>query len=87
MLKPGLSQFDTDTKGAAASLDPLLKIAMDTVPKSQARLYTSCSKGHGWVEITGRRKVEEYLGRSQTSLGRRLSICCCRRRGSFHYGR
>ncbi len=32
MLKPGLSSFKTDAEGAAKSLDPLLKIAVDTVP-------------------------------------------------------
>lgn len=35
MLKPGLSSFDTDTKGAASSLDPLLKVAVESVPKDK----------------------------------------------------
>ena len=33
MLKPGLSSFDTDTVGAAKSLDPLLEVALKKVPK------------------------------------------------------
>lgn len=32
MLEPGLSSFDTDSVGAANSLDPLLKVAMNYVP-------------------------------------------------------
>lgn len=35
MLKPGLSSFDTDAVGAAASLDPLLELALKSVPKAK----------------------------------------------------
>lgn len=38
-LKPGLSSFDTDAIGAAKSLDPLLKRAMEVIPKDRR----SCS--------------------------------------------
>lgn len=39
MLKPGLSSYDTDTVGAAKSLDKLLDIAVETVPKDKQDVH------------------------------------------------
>ena len=53
MLKPGLSSFDTDAIGAANSLDPLLKIAMDVVPKSKRSctpIAVKATAGLRWVK-------------------------------------
>lgn len=68
MLKPGLSQFDTDTKGAAASLDPLLKIAMDTVPKAKQGCTPVAVKATAGLRLLGEEKSKNTLAEVRRHL-------------------
>lgn len=61
MLKPGLSSFDTDTKGAAASLDPLLKVAMETVPKAKQGCTPVAVKATAGLRMLGDEKAKSIL--------------------------
>ncbi|KAK6204707.1 golgi guanosine diphosphatase [Scheffersomyces amazonensis] len=61
MLKPGLSSFDTDTKGAAASLDPLLKVALDTVPKEKQGCTPVAVKATAGLRLLGKEKSTNIL--------------------------
>lgn len=61
MLKPGLSHFDTDTKGAAASLDPLLKLALDTIPKDKQRCSPVAVKATAGLRLLGTTKSDAIL--------------------------
>lgn len=61
MLKPGLSHFDTDTSGAAHSLDPLLKVAMDTVPKEKRGCTPVSVKATAGLRLLGEEKAENIL--------------------------
>lgn len=61
MLKPGLSSFDTDATGAAASLDPLLKIAMDVVPKDKRGCTPVAVKATAGLRLLGEAKSSKIL--------------------------
>ncbi|TID26194.1 hypothetical protein CANINC_002821 [Pichia inconspicua] len=61
MLKPGLSSFDTDTKGAAASLDPLLKLALDTIPKEKQSCSPVAVKATAGLRLLGETKSKAIL--------------------------
>jgi len=61
MLKPGLSSFDTDTSGAAKSLDPLLKIAMDTVPEAKRGCTPVAVKATAGLRLLGEEKSKNIL--------------------------
>ncbi|CCK71103.1 guanosine diphosphatase KNAG_0G00460 [Huiozyma naganishii CBS 8797] len=68
MLKPGLSSFDTDTQGAAKSLDPLLKIAMDTVPAKARSCTPVAVKATAGLRMLGEAKSDAILQAVRKSL-------------------
>lgn len=68
MLKPGLSSFDTDTKGAAASLDPLLKVAMETVPKAKQGCTPVAVKATAGLRLLGEEKSKNILAEVRSHL-------------------
>lgn len=61
MLKPGLSSFDTDTVGAATSLDPLLALAMKTVPVAQQGCTPVAVKATAGLRLLGEEKANNIL--------------------------
>ncbi|WPK23177.1 hypothetical protein PUMCH_000405 [Australozyma saopauloensis] len=61
MLKPGLSSFDTDTAGAAKSLDPLLKLALDTVPEDKQSCTPIAVKATAGLRLLGKTKSDAIL--------------------------
>lgn len=61
MLKPGLSSFDTDAVGAAGSLDPLLKTAMEVVPKSKRSCTPIAVKATAGLRLLGEVKSNKIL--------------------------
>lgn len=61
MLKPGLSSFDTDSIGAAKSLDPLLNIAMDVIPKHQRPCSPVAVKATAGLRMLGETKSQKIL--------------------------
>lgn len=61
MLKPGLSSFDTDTVGAAKSLDPLLKFALETVPKDKQSCTPVAVKATAGLRLLGKTKSDAIL--------------------------
>ncbi|KAL6453023.1 GDA1 Guanosine-diphosphatase [Candida maltosa Xu316] len=68
MLKPGLSSFDTDVVGAAKSLDPLLKIAMDTVPVEKQKQTPIAVKATAGLRLLGEEKSTNTLNQVKTHL-------------------
>lgn len=68
MLKPGLSSFDTDTKGAATSLDPLLKVALDTVPKEKQSCTPVAVKATAGLRLLGQAKSDAILAEVRRHL-------------------
>lgn len=68
MLKPGLSSFDTDTKGAAASLDPLLKVALEKVPKDKQGCTPVAVKATAGLRLLGKEKSDAILAEVRTHL-------------------
>lgn len=61
MLKPGLSSFDTDTEGAAASLDPLLNLALKSIPKSKHSCSPVAVKATAGLRLLGTTKSNAIL--------------------------
>lgn len=61
MLDPGLSSFDTDAVGAAKSLDPLLDLAMETVPKDKRSCTPVAVKATAGLRKLGTEKSEKIL--------------------------
>lgn len=68
MLKPGLSSFDTDTIGAASSLDPLLEVALKTVPKSQQGCTPVAVKATAGLRLLGKEKSDAILAEVRKHL-------------------
>lgn len=68
MLKPGLSSFDTDTVGAAASLDPLLKLALDTVPAEKQSCTPVAVKATAGLRLLGKTKSDAILAEVRRHL-------------------
>lgn len=68
MLKPGLSSFDTDTKGAAASLDPLLELALESVPKNKQSCTPVAVKATAGLRLLGAEKSDAILKEVRTHL-------------------
>lgn len=68
MLKPGLSSFDTDTKGAAASLDPLLEVALKTVPKDKQACTPIAVKATAGLRLLGEEKSSKILAEVRSHL-------------------
>lgn len=61
MLKPGLSSFDTDTVNAAKSLDPLLELAVQTVPKDKQGCTPVAVKATAGLRLLGKEKAGAIL--------------------------
>ncbi|VEU20871.1 DEKNAAC101774 [Brettanomyces naardenensis] len=61
MLKPGLSSFDKDTIGAAKSLDPLLQVALDTIPKNKQGCSPVAVKATAGLRLLGEEKSSAIL--------------------------
>lgn len=68
MKKPGLSSFDTDTKGAAASLDSLLDIAVATVPKEKQGCTPVAVKATAGLRLLGKEKSDAILAEVRSHL-------------------
>ncbi|KAG7661827.1 GDA1 [[Candida] subhashii] len=60
-IKPGLSSFDTDTVGAAKSLDPLLKKAMAKVPTAKQKCTPVAVKATAGLRLLGDEKSGAIL--------------------------
>lgn len=61
MLKPGLSSFDVDAVGAAHSLDPLLKKAVEVIPKHQRPCSPIAVKATAGLRLLGEEKSTKIL--------------------------
>lgn len=61
MKKPGLSSFDTDTVGAAKSLDDLLNVAINTVPKDKQLCTPVAVKATAGLRLLGEEKSGNIL--------------------------
>lgn len=68
MLKPGLSSFDTDTVGAAKSLDPLMEVALKTVPKNKQGCTPVAVKATAGLRLLGDEKSANILKQVRTHL-------------------
>lgn len=68
MLKPGLSSFDTDTEGAAKSLEPLIKVALDTVPEEKRGCTPIALKATAGLRMLGTEKSNAILARVRSYL-------------------
>ncbi|CCE66017.1 hypothetical protein TPHA_0O00460 [Tetrapisispora phaffii CBS 4417] len=68
MLKPGLSSFDTDTNGAAHSLDPLLEIAVRVVPDDVKACTPIAVKATAGLRLLGDQKSDLILDAVKTHL-------------------
>lgn len=61
MLKPGLSSFDVDALGAARSLDPLLKKAVEVIPSHQRPCSPIAVKATAGLRLLGDKKSAKIL--------------------------
>ncbi|CAI5758269.1 unnamed protein product [Candida verbasci] len=61
MKKPGLSSFDTDTVGAAKSLDSLLEKALEVVPKDKQSCTPVAVKATAGLRLLGETKSKAIL--------------------------
>lgn len=68
MKKPGLSSFDTDAVGAAASLDELLDEAVKTVPKEKQKCTPVAVKATAGLRMLGEEKSDKILKQVRTHL-------------------
>lgn len=68
MLKPGLSSFDTDTVGAAKSLDPLLEVALKKVPKNKQSCTPVAVKATAGLRLLGETKSKAILDEVRSHL-------------------
>lgn len=68
MLKPGLSSFDTDTVGAAKSLDPLLELAVKSVPKDKQGCTPVAVKATAGLRLLGKEKSDAILAEVRRHL-------------------
>lgn len=68
MLNPGLSSFDTDTKGAAKSLDPLLEVALKKVPEAKQGCTPVAVKATAGLRLLGQEKSDAILAEVRAHL-------------------
>ncbi|RLV95025.1 Guanosine-diphosphatase [Spathaspora sp. JA1] len=68
MLKPGLSSFDTDTVGAAKSLDPLLKTALEKIPADKHSCTPIAVKATAGLRLLGETKSNAILAEVRRHL-------------------
>lgn len=61
MLKPGLSSFNVDTVGAAESLNPLLDLALSTIPKDKHSCSPVALKATAGLRLLGKTKSDAIL--------------------------
>ncbi|SCU86605.1 LAFA_0E01904g1_1 [Lachancea sp. 'fantastica'] len=67
-VKPGLSSYDTDTVGAAKSLDGLLDKALEVIPKNQHRCSPVAVKATAGLRKLGTAKSDKILEAVKTHL-------------------
>lgn len=67
-IKPGLSSYDTDTKGAAESLDSLLKTALNTIPKEKQGCTPIAVKATAGLRLLGKEKSDNILNEIRNHL-------------------
>jgi len=68
MLKPGLSSFEGKPIEAAKSLDPLLKVALDTVPESKRGCTPVAVKATAGLRMIGEAASSEILDQVRVHL-------------------
>ncbi|CCF58202.1 hypothetical protein KAFR_0E00480 [Kazachstania africana CBS 2517] len=68
MLKPGLSSFDTDSIGAANSLDPLLQKALDVIPLDKRSCTPIAVKATAGLRLLGEAKSDKTLAAVRSHL-------------------
>ncbi|ODV87739.1 hypothetical protein CANARDRAFT_5053 [[Candida] arabinofermentans NRRL YB-2248] len=68
MLKPGLSSFDTDAAGAALSLDPLMDLALKSVPKAKRACTPVALKATAGLRLLGAEKSKAILAEVRRHL-------------------
>ncbi|GMM57547.1 guanosine diphosphatase [Maudiozyma humilis] len=68
MLKPGLSSFKSDAVGAAASLDPLLEIALKAVPENKRGCTPVAVKATAGLRLLGEAMSSKILAQVRTHL-------------------
>lgn len=68
MLDGGLSSYDTDVKGAAASLDPLLKVALEKIPADKQGCTPVAVKATAGLRLLGKEKSDNILEEVRTHL-------------------
>lgn len=61
MLRPGLSSFKTDSKGAADSLRPLLQKALDSIPRSLQSCTPIAVKATAGLRLLGAQESKAIL--------------------------
>lgn len=61
MLEPGLSSYKADPEEAAKSLDPLLKLALDTVPEESRKCTPVAVKATAGLRLIGEEKAQAIL--------------------------
>lgn len=61
MLEPGLSSYKTDPEAAAKSLDPLLQLALETVPKDSQKCTPIAVKATAGLRLIGEEKATAIL--------------------------
>ena len=68
MLEPGLSSYKTDPEAAAKSLDPLLQLALDKVPKSSQKCTPIAVKATAGLRLIGEEKATAILDAVRSHL-------------------
>lgn len=68
MLEPGLSSYGSDAAGAAKSLDPLLKIALETIPKDKRGCSPVAVKATAGLRLLKDGKADKILAAVRSHL-------------------
>lgn len=68
MLEPGLSSYKADPEAAAKSLDPLLELALETVPKDSQKCTPIAVKATAGLRLIGEEKATAILDAVRTHL-------------------
>lgn len=68
MLKPGLSSFADDPAAAAKSLDPLMKVALESVPVKDQKCTPVAVKATAGLRMTGEETAKKILAAVRSHL-------------------